>query len=272
MQVDLADGETPPVFSLRLQPITRKRSFHTSPSSCSGSRIFVLTVKTYLLLLSSIFEIHNTILSPTSMKSYIAVLVALLGAQSATAFVPLLRSATSRRVLGSPLAAVSSAEQRIKQAGGGIPLDPPGYKKLFDPATDGKLQGTGACDERILSAYQYEYLAPVMPPAVPLELDDAQNWLEDIGTPPPAFAKATKPAEARVLGRARKYFSMRFLLACNQSWSVGGVPHCEVAVCSHSLPFASRFFLHDLYRFDCTGCSWRYSAHSLAATQGNELH
>ena len=132
------------------------------------------------------------------MKSFIACLAAFLSAESVVAFAPLRSSRSSTIPLG-----LASAD-RIKQAGGGIPLDPPGNKRLFDPATDGKLQGTGACDQRISSAYQFEYLAPLSPPVVPDVLDNAQHWLEDIGTPPPTFAKATQPATARVLGRARK--------------------------------------------------------------------
>ena len=143
------------------------------------------------------------------MKGSLAVLAALLSADVAFAFAPL-RSSSSRACSSSPTAINGApiSPERIKKAGGGIPLDPPGSKNLFDPATDGKLKGTGACDDRISSAYQYEYLAPVPPPTVPDQLDKAQHWLENIGTPPPAFAKATQPAAARVLGRARKCLSV----------------------------------------------------------------
>lgn len=124
------------------------------------------------------------------MKIYctVSLWAALLSAHGVVAFAPL-RPATR------------SSPELIKNAGGGIPMEPAGNKNLFDPATDGKLQGTGDCDARISSAY--EYLAVSAPTSVPENLDDAQHWLEDIGTPPPVFAKATKPATARVLGRAR---------------------------------------------------------------------
>jgi len=93
---------------------------------------------------------------------------------------------------------------QIKQHGSGIPVVPSGNKELFDPAKEGRLQGTGSLDDRILSGSDYQYLATVTPtPEISQVLDDAQHWLEDIGTPPPTFAKATQPATARVLGRAR---------------------------------------------------------------------
>lgn len=98
---------------------------------------------------------------------------------------------------------------QIKEAGAGIPLEPAGGKRLFDPATDGQLQGTTSLDDRLKAAYQYSYLPPMQAPAVPEVLDSAQNWLEDIGSPevPPVFAKASQPATARVLGRARTLFA-----------------------------------------------------------------
>ena len=133
----------------------------------------------------------------------VAFLTALLSTDSAVAFTPLQSSRSRSTRAASSLAALSPPD-RIKRAGGGIPLEPPGNKHLFDPATDGKLQGTGSLDDRISRGTQYEYLAPVPPPTVPEALDDAQHWLEDIGSPPPVFAKATQPAIARVLGRARK--------------------------------------------------------------------
>ena len=95
---------------------------------------------------------------------------------------------------------------QIKQHGSGIPVVPSGNKELFDPAKEGRLQGTGSLDDRILSGSDYQYLATVTPtPEISQVLDDAQRWLEDIGTPPPTFAKATQPATARVLGRARTF-------------------------------------------------------------------
>lgn len=127
------------------------------------------------------------------------------------AFAPLFRNGAANKA--TSFSKLDLTPDQIKRAGGGIPLEPPGNKHLFDPATDGKLQGTGALDDRISSAY--EYLALVEPPVVPEVLDQAQHWLEDIGSPPPAFAKASQPATARVLGRARTFFA-----CCIRSMSV----------------------------------------------------
>jgi ferredoxin--NADP+ reductase len=93
--------------------------------------------------------------------------------------------------------------EKIKSVGGGIPSEPAGSRRLFDPATAGMLKGTGAADARIAQAYQFQYLSPLTSPVVPDVLDEAQHWLEEIGTPPAVFAKASKPAQAQVLGRTR---------------------------------------------------------------------
>lgn len=183
------------------------------------------------------------------MKSSLAVLmIALLSADAAFAFAPLHQSSSSSRV------ALGTTAESIKKAGGGIPLDPPGKKKLFDPNSDGKLQGTGACDERISSAYQYHYLAPVSPPTVPDVLDNAQHWLEDIGTPPPAFAKATQPASARVLGRARKFVCGVFECRHSHLDYIVGIAAPEV-VWSHrtSLPCFSKTQISGLIAPDAPG-------------------
>jgi hypothetical protein len=122
------------------------------------------------------------------------------------AFAPLPLQQTKTTTTTTSSTVRNLSPEGIKKVGGGIPLEPAGNKHLFDPATAGKLQGTGACDARISSGSGYQYLAPTSPstPDIPDVLDDAQHWLEDIGTPPPVFAKAAQPAKARVLGRARK--------------------------------------------------------------------
>ena len=128
----------------------------------------------------------------------VSLLAALLSTdETVVAFAPLRASSRSTSSL-------ALTPDQIKQHGSGIAVVPVGNKELFDPATDGRLQGTGTLDDRISSGSDYRYLASVTPPVdIPEVLDDAQHWLEDIGTPPPTFAKATQPATARVLGRAR---------------------------------------------------------------------
>ena len=44
---------------------------------------------------------------------------------------------------------------RIKKAGAGIATKPPGGNCSFDPNENGKLQGTGNCDERVVKGSSY---------------------------------------------------------------------------------------------------------------------
>jgi ferredoxin--NADP+ reductase len=131
---------------------------------------------------------------------YASALLAALCAET-IAFAPHLRA--TRSADASVLFANMSPD-KIKSVGGGIPSEPAGSRRLFDPSTDGLLKGTGAADARIAQASQFQYLSPVISaPVVPDVLDEAQHWLEEIGTPPAVFAKASKPAQAKVLGRTR---------------------------------------------------------------------
>ena len=92
---------------------------------------------------------------------------------------------------------ISSTEQdRIKSAGGGLPLTPAGGMSVFDPSTAGKI---ASCNERIFSGFTYDYLPVQAPVVVPENLEDAQHFLEDITGAP--FAKASQPVKATVLGR-----------------------------------------------------------------------
>ena len=106
---------------------------------------------------------------------------------------------------------------RIKSAGGGVPMQPAGDRHLFDPAQEGKLGGTDNLNDRIQQGSSYAplgYLPPTSPasgavssadtvvPGSDVALDDCQHWLEDLGVPL-NFAKPTKPVTATVLGRAR---------------------------------------------------------------------
>jgi ferredoxin--NADP+ reductase len=105
----------------------------------------------------------------------------------------------------------------VKKAGGGIAVQPAGDRLLFDPAQEGKLGGTTSLDDRISLGFQY--LPPRSPlessssssipttvatsaSEAPVELQDAQHWLEDIGVPA-SFAKPTSPVIATVLGRIK---------------------------------------------------------------------
>lgn len=96
-------------------------------------------------------------------------------------------------------------DKRIKKAGGGIALHPPGDRRLFDPAIEGKLGGTDNLNQRLAQGSSFRYLADAVQ-HVPLAnlppLVDAQHWLEDIGVPT-NFAKPTQPVTATFLGRVR---------------------------------------------------------------------
>lgn len=93
-------------------------------------------------------------------------------------------------------------------------MQPAGNHNLFDPNEQGKLSGTHNCDDRVAQGVSYQqqqpaaaaaataYLAPVSEMPDNAVLQQAQHWLEDIGVPA-AFAKATAPVQATVLGRTK---------------------------------------------------------------------
>ena len=100
--------------------------------------------------------------------------------------------------------------ERVKTAGGGIPVVPSGDRLLFDPSMEGMLGGTESLNRRLQSGSDCDFLPAVaatsqQPPAG-VKVVDAQAWLEDIdenGTVPPPFAKASSPVTATILGRAK---------------------------------------------------------------------
>lgn len=68
---------------------------------------------------------------------------------------------------------------RIKKAGAGIATKPPGNNCSFDPNENGKLQGTGNCDERVGKGAGYgASAAAVAATAVP----------SNVGVSPPSRA------------------------------------------------------------------------------------
>jgi hypothetical protein len=103
----------------------------------------------------------------------------------------------------------TSLEYSIKESGAGISTVPPGGLTLFDPNTDGKLQGTNNLLDRITKGAAYELAPPQIsvdspPPGVTVE--DAQCFLEHLdanGDVPVNFAKPQAPVTATVLGRAK---------------------------------------------------------------------
>lgn len=136
------------------------------------------------------------------MRTPSALLLPIILATSVVESFVLPRENKAFRVVDLSLAA--DTQTRIKGAGGGVPLHPAGNRHLFDPAVEGKLGGTGICDERISQGASYQYLAPtvaVEPPAGTV-LQDAQHWLEDIGLPQNTY-KPKSPTQATILGRAR---------------------------------------------------------------------
>ena len=105
----------------------------------------------------------------------------------------------------SALNAQVAGAERIKKAGGGVPVIDAGGRELFDPSIQGLLGETPSLDRRLSSGSAFLPNEPVAeqepPPGV--VTNDAQAWLEDIGDPvvPSAFAKASQPVIAELLGR-----------------------------------------------------------------------
>ena len=87
-----------------------------------------------------------------------------------------------------------TTQERVRYAGGGLPLVLPGDRRHFwDPAIEGQLGGTGDLDQRIRQGHQYVATTTTT-------TQDAQHWLEDIGIPT-NLAKPTAPIQATVLER-----------------------------------------------------------------------
>jgi ferredoxin--NADP+ reductase len=104
------------------------------------------------------------------------------------------------------------SKERVVQSGGGIAVVPAGDCRLFDPNQEGMLGGTDNMSERLKQGDAFVYKPDFLPAQAPvtpsnnLFLNDAQAWLlEDLepGQVPSVFAKATSPATATVLGRAK---------------------------------------------------------------------
>jgi ferredoxin--NADP+ reductase len=134
---------------------------------------------------------------------------------SISSFQPISTTSTMMRSQSPSLslsALSSSNNERVKKAGGGIPVVPSGNCLLFDPEEEGKLQGTGSLSSRIHDGSNFilPHDATILsakdtstpPPGVPLH--DAQQWLEHLSTDLPLnFAKPNKPVQATVLARSR---------------------------------------------------------------------
>jgi ferredoxin--NADP+ reductase len=98
------------------------------------------------------------------------------------------------------------SNERVKSSGGGLPVVASGGSVLFDPNIEGMLGGTNNMAERVQGGVQFVYVPDYLPaaaePATRPATGEAQAWLEDIGVPS-AFAKASAPLTATVLGRAK---------------------------------------------------------------------
>jgi len=112
---------------------------------------------------------------------------------------------TTSTISTSALNAQVAGAERIMKAGGGVPVVDAGGRELFDPSVQGLLGETPSLDRRLSSGSSFLPNEPVAvqepPPGVVTY--DAQAWLEDIGDPivPGAFAKASQPVIAELLGR-----------------------------------------------------------------------
>ena len=98
---------------------------------------------------------------------------------------------------------------QIKKAGAGIPTVESGGLLVFDPAQNGKLQGTNDLQSRILGGASFQLTPPLISldsPPPDATVEDAQHFLEHLdadGNLPLNFAKPQAPAKATVLGRAK---------------------------------------------------------------------
>jgi len=104
----------------------------------------------------------------------------------------------------SPSLSDALSLNRIKSVGGGIPVVPAGNLNIFDPDTDGKLQGTGILQERLSQGNNYLPAAPAESPTAPANLLDCQDWLEYLDDNIPLnTVKPSTPVEATLLARTR---------------------------------------------------------------------
>jgi len=117
-------------------------------------------------------------------------------------------------------------EERVKKAGGGVPVVPSGDRHSFwDPASEGMrgMEGDLSLDERLAFGTDFSFdgdynlgesetvisssNSNFLSNSVPDLLHAAQCWLEDIDDNasgvPAAFCTAKKPVEATVLGRTK---------------------------------------------------------------------
>lgn len=119
----------------------------------------------------------------------------LVGVSSGFVAMPVKRVSTVLRV---------ERPEHVIAAGCGIPVVPSGGNSLFNPGEQGKLGGTGECEDRLAKGYQFQYLPATQAgaSAAPTDVQDAQHWLEDIGLPL-NFAKPNAPVTATVLGRTK---------------------------------------------------------------------
>jgi len=103
----------------------------------------------------------------------------------------------------------TSLEYAIKGAGAGISIIPPGDLALFDPNTDGKLQGTNNLMDRISKGASFTLAPPQITVATPppgVDVQEAQHFLEHLDANdelPLNFAKPQAPVTATVLGRTK---------------------------------------------------------------------
>ena len=159
--------------------------------------------------------------SSISVIRFGAVLLSVSTISSTNAFVTL---STRQRTLPSSSAtpltrhhAVTNSD-RVTKVGCGVFTIPPGNRLLFDPEKEGKLQGTGALEDRISRGPAFvlsdtsSSSASSLPiiaagPPAGTEVKQAQHWLEHLddgsNSLPLNFAKASNPTTATLLARTR---------------------------------------------------------------------
>jgi ferredoxin--NADP+ reductase len=108
----------------------------------------------------------------------------------------------------SSSSSTTSLNYEAQKVGGGIAAVAAGDRLLFDPADEGMLGGTHSLNDRLESGTTFVYL-PVSssssssPPA-DATVARSDTWLEHLSQEiPPAFAKASSPVLATVLGRGK---------------------------------------------------------------------
>jgi len=143
------------------------------------------------------------------MKFVGSTLLAVAAATATLISVDAFAPASLSSSLSSSSSSSSQLHYEIHKAGCGVAVVASGNRLLFDPADEGMLGGTPSLDDRLNKGIGFVYndylpADTVTAPPADATLLPATAWLEHLSTEiPSAFAKASSPAVATVLGRGK---------------------------------------------------------------------